>query len=72
MRANAEKKSPLGVFTELVEENLDCAWKTEKLATSQAGLTELCHSFLMVRRPPPRAWTYLLSASLLSVIGLVY
>ncbi|KAJ8487893.1 hypothetical protein ONZ51_g3892 [Trametes cubensis] len=47
MRATAERRSPLTVLEELIEENLDSARKIKKFAASQTGLTEICHSSLM-------------------------
>ena len=52
MRATAERRPPLTVLEELIEENLDSARKIKKFAASQTGLTEICHSSLMVRQRP--------------------
>ena len=48
MRAAAEQKPPLMVLQELADENLESIRKIEELATCQAGLAEICRSFIMV------------------------
>ena len=48
MRAAAEQKPPLMVLQELADENLESIRKIEELATCQAGLADICRSFIMV------------------------
>ncbi|RPD62209.1 terpenoid synthase [Lentinus tigrinus ALCF2SS1-6] len=47
LRAAAERKPPLKVFKELVDENVESIRKIEKLAVCQEGLAEICHSYIM-------------------------